>query len=166
MLSTLLQPTWCHVSAYLFLFGVQLKALGKRAGLRLQMLLLHLTHAFSIWDVLILSPFEETVGRTQHESQRDHRGIQKTFTTALNGHITRQPWALLRKCAIRAPARDRSHLLVFRLFVPFNDDFDMRRPSRTARLECPVENEIKRTQCIICHSADDTDFLLHKSMRG
>lgn len=70
--------------AYLFLFGVQLKALGKWAGLRLQVLLLYLTHTFSIRDVFIFSPFEQTVGRTWNKSQRHHVELQKTFTLCIS----------------------------------------------------------------------------------
>lgn len=49
-------------SAHLFLFGVQLEALGKRAGLRLHVLLLHLTQALGVRDVFILGAFEQTEG--------------------------------------------------------------------------------------------------------
>lgn len=49
--------------AYLFLFGVQLKALCQRAGLRLHVLLLHLTHALSVRDVFIFGPFEQAAGQ-------------------------------------------------------------------------------------------------------
>ena len=48
--------------ANLFLFGVELKALGDRAGLGLEVQVLHLTHALSVRDVLVLRPLEETAG--------------------------------------------------------------------------------------------------------
>lgn len=48
--------------AHLFLFGVQLETLGKRAGLRLHVQLLHLTQALGVRDVFILSAFEQTEG--------------------------------------------------------------------------------------------------------
>lgn len=41
----------------------------------------------------------------------------------------------------------RSHLLVFCLLVPFNNNFDMRWSSRTTRLVCPVKNQIMTTLC-------------------
>lgn len=50
------------MSAHLFLFGVQLEALSKRAGLRLHVLLLHLTQALGIRDVFILGAFKQTEG--------------------------------------------------------------------------------------------------------
>lgn len=53
---------WRPMSAHLFLFGVQLEALGKRAGLRLHVLLLHLTQALGVRDIFILGAFEQTEG--------------------------------------------------------------------------------------------------------
>lgn len=50
------------MSAHLFLFGVQLEALGKRAGLRLHVLLLYLTQALGVRDVFILGAFKQTEG--------------------------------------------------------------------------------------------------------
>ena len=70
-------------SAYLFLLSVELKALRKRTGLRLQMLLLYLTHTFSIRNVFILSSFEQTVGVTWHKSQRDQSlGLTEGINTS------------------------------------------------------------------------------------
>lgn len=69
-------------AAYLFLFGVELKALGESAGLRLQMLLLRLPHTFSIRDVLILSSFEQTVAGAQHKSQREYKTSKELLCSA------------------------------------------------------------------------------------
>lgn len=53
---------WRPMKSHLFFFGVQLEALGKRAGLRLHVLLLHLTQALGIGDVFILGAFKQTEG--------------------------------------------------------------------------------------------------------
>lgn len=70
------QRPWANASMRwvdLFLFGVQLKALGQWAGLRLLVPLLHLTHTFSIRDVFILRPFEQTVSGRVKQSLHTRR---------------------------------------------------------------------------------------------
>lgn len=65
--------------AYLFLFGVELKALSEGASLRLQVLLLHLTHTLSVRDVLVLRSLEQTA-----DVSTSHREVTRSF----KGHQT------------------------------------------------------------------------------
>ena len=56
-------------------------------------------------------------------------------------HVTDLVYSCLQHKALGldvASVHVRSYLLIFCLFVPFNNYFDMRWPSRPARLVCPV----------------------------
>lgn len=105
----------CIIWSKLFLFGVELKALCQGAGLRLQMLLLHLTHTFSIWDVFILRSFEQ---------------------------------------------------IVFRLLVPFHDNFDMRWPPRTAGLERPLHGGMAEWLLLLRQEICDSNHSDHSQSEG
>lgn len=94
--------------------------------------------------------------------------LQKTFTLCISVQTHRSKRKhicpeLYKVCVNSASVHARSYLLLFCLFVPFNNNFDMRWPSGTTRLERPVENQIKRTPHYSFHFSHSADTHMNNS---